>query len=104
MKLRPAAWTALCACLALAGCAGGPVSAPPPSAATATATSGWLDATPRVAVISAFEPELALLRQQLQGAQRHRVNGVDFHTGTLQGTPVVLFLSGISMTNAAMNT
>ena len=104
MKLRQAAWTALCACLALAGCAGGPVSAPPPSAATATATSGWLDATPRVAVISAFEPELALLRQQLQGAQRHRVNGVDFHTGTLQGTPVVLFLSGISMTNAAMNT
>ena len=34
-------------------------------------------------------------RQQLQGAQRHRVNGVDFHTGTLQGTPVVLFLSGM---------
>ena len=104
MKLRLPAWTALCACLALAGCAGGPVSAPPPLAATATAPSGWLDATPRVAVISAFEPELALLRQQLQGAQRHRVNGVDFHTGTLQGTPVVLFLSGISMTNAAMNT
>jgi len=107
VKLRRAAWTALWACLALAGCASGPVSAPPPAAtpaATATAPSGWLDDIPRVAVISAFEPELGLLRQQLQGAQRYQVNGVEFHTGTVQGTPVVLFLSGISMTNAAMNT
>ncbi len=63
-----------------------------------------LDETRRVAVVSAFEPELTLLRAQLQGARRHSVNGVTFHTGTLQGRPVVLFLSGISMTNAAMNT
>jgi nucleoside phosphorylase len=35
---------------------------------------------------------------------RHRINGIDFTTGTLQGKPVVLFLSGISMVNASMNT
>lgn len=63
-----------------------------------------LDTTPRVAVISAFAPELVLLRQKLQGARTHTLNGVEFHTGTLEGQPVLLFLSGISMTNATMNT
>ncbi|MET0543177.1 MAG: 5'-methylthioadenosine/S-adenosylhomocysteine nucleosidase [Variovorax sp.] len=63
-----------------------------------------LDATPRIAVISAFEPELALLRSRVVGPTAFSVNGVDFTTGTLEGKPVVLFLSGISMTNAAMNT
>lgn len=63
-----------------------------------------LDARPRVAVISAFEPELALLRAQVRHAKARRVNGVEFVTGELQGRPVLLFLSGISMTNAAMNT
>lgn len=64
----------------------------------------WLDETPRVAVISAFAPELSLLLARVEQARKHRVNGVEFTTGTLQGKPVVLFLSGISMTNAAMNT
>jgi adenosylhomocysteine nucleosidase len=63
-----------------------------------------LDETPRIAVMSAFEPELTLLLAQLQTPVRHRINGVDFSTGTLQGKPVVLFLSGISMVNASMNT
>jgi adenosylhomocysteine nucleosidase len=63
-----------------------------------------LDATPRVAVISAFQPELTLLLARVDQPRKHRVNGVDFTTGTLQGKPVVLFLSGISMTNAAMTT
>ncbi len=63
-----------------------------------------LDDTPRIAVISAFEPELKLLLARLQGAAKHGVNGVEFTTGTLEGKPVVLFLSGISMTNATMNT
>jgi adenosylhomocysteine nucleosidase len=62
------------------------------------------DETPRIAVMSAFEPELALLLGRLQGPVRHSVNGVAFTTGTLEGKPVVLFLSGISMTNATMNT
>lgn len=64
----------------------------------------WLDETPRVAVISAFQPELTLLLARVEQARKHQANGVEFTTGTLQGKPVVLFLSGISMTNAAMTT
>lgn len=63
-----------------------------------------LDETPRIAVMSAFAPELALLTDRLHDAQEHSVNGVTFTTGTLEGKPVVLLLSGISMVNAAMNT
>jgi adenosylhomocysteine nucleosidase len=73
-------------------------------AAAGTHAAPWLDETPRVAVVSAFAPELALLRAQVREPRPHRVNGVEFTTGTLQGKPIVLFLSGISMTNAAMTT
>jgi adenosylhomocysteine nucleosidase len=79
----------------LAGCAGLP------------STGGGalrLDETPRIAVISAFAPEVTLLATQLKDARRHSVNGVDFSTGTLEGKPVLMFLSGVSMVNAAMNT
>jgi adenosylhomocysteine nucleosidase len=79
--------------LALAGCA-----------STPRAGAIRLDGTPRLAVVSAFPAELALLRNRLQQPASYRVNGVEFTTGTLEGKPVVLFLSGISMTNAAMNT
>ena len=54
--------------------------------------------------MSAFEPELALLRAKVVDARSQTINGVEFTTGTLQGKPVVLFLSGISMVNASMNT
>ncbi|MCC2595645.1 5'-methylthioadenosine/S-adenosylhomocysteine nucleosidase [Pusillimonas sp. MFBS29] len=64
----------------------------------------WLDETPRVAVISAFEPELSLLLDQTKQARHFSVNGTRFTTGVLRNKPVVLFLSGISMTNAAMTT
>lgn len=73
-------------------------------AAVAAHAAPWLDETPRVAVVSAFAPELALLRAQVRDPRAHRVIGVEFTTGTLQGKPVVMFLSGISMTNAAMTT
>lgn len=66
--------------------------------------AGRLDETPRIAVISAFEPEVAILRGALGETARHSVNGVEFLTGTLQGKPVLVFLSGVSMINAAMNT
>ncbi|WP_322997006.1 5'-methylthioadenosine/S-adenosylhomocysteine nucleosidase [Castellaniella sp.] len=65
---------------------------------------GLLDDTPRIAVMSAFAPELALLRQRLQNPQSYMVNGVEFTTGVLESHPVVLLLSGISMVNASMNT
>lgn len=64
----------------------------------------YLDETPRVAIVSAFAPELSLLQDALQHAQTHHLNGVVFTTGKLQGHEVLLFLSGISMVNAAMNT
>lgn len=73
-------------------------------AGSAAHAAGRLDETPRIAVISAFEPELLLLRESLRDAGSHSINGVEFLTGSLQGKPVVLFLSGVSMTNAAMNT
>jgi adenosylhomocysteine nucleosidase len=72
--------------------------------ALSAAAAPWLDETPRVAVVSAFQPELTLLLQRVQQPRRHSINGVEFTTGVLQGRPVVLFLSGISMVNAAMNT
>src|SRR6187431_2204908 len=84
---------ALGCCAVLAGCATAPAS-----------EGGRLDGTARIAVISAFQPELSLLLTRVQQPVAHVVNGVTFTTGTLQGKPVVLLLSGISMTNAAMNT
>lgn len=62
------------------------------------------DATPRIAVISAYEPEWKALKAALGQPASHGANGVEFVTGTLGGRPVVLFLSGVSMVNAAMTT
>ena len=61
-----------------------------------------LDATPRLVILSAFDPELGKLRAQLQGTQVYEVNGRSFFTGRLAGQDVVLALSGVSMVNAAM--
>lgn len=63
-----------------------------------------LDSIPRVAVISAFEPEWNVLKSSVEEAKSHPVNGVEFVTGRLGGRPVLLFLSGVSMVNAAMTT
>lgn len=62
------------------------------------------DETPRIAVMSAFEPEWISLQADLEGAETQTINGTDFITGTLSGQQVVLFLSGVSMVNAAMTT
>lgn len=72
--------------------------------AQAVQASPVLDDTPRIAIVSAFAQELNLLLGKVQQPQQHRVNGVGFTTGVLQGKPVLLFSSGISMVNAAMNT
>src|SRR5712671_5395212 len=63
-----------------------------------------LDKTPRTAVMSAFEPEWTALKTMLSGRKDHVVNGTIFATGSIEHQPVVLFLSGISMVNAAMST
>lgn len=63
-----------------------------------------LDPTPRIAVISAFPPELVALRAATTDQKEHVASGATFITGRLEGKPVVLFLSGVSMVNAAMTT
>lgn len=63
-----------------------------------------LDSVPRIAVISAFEPEWKALKASLGEPQSYQANGVEFVTGTLAGRKVVLLLCGISMVNAAMTT
>ena len=60
------------------------------------------DGTPRIAVVSAFAPELGLLKDEVRDASEHSLNGITFTTGTLEGREAVLFLSGISVVNAAM--
>jgi adenosylhomocysteine nucleosidase len=63
-----------------------------------------LDETPRVAVISAFPPEIGALNAATKDPKTFDVNGVTFTTGQMEGKPVVVFLSGVSMVNAAMTT
>lgn len=61
-----------------------------------------LDSTPRIAVMSAFAPEWLALQDALSERQDYTVNGTTFATGLIEGKPVVLFLTGVSMVNAAM--
>src|SRR5690349_19392938 len=63
-----------------------------------------LDSTPRIAVISAYEPEWKALKAAAIETKSYSVNGAEFVTGLLGGRKVVLFLCGVSMVNAAMNT
>jgi adenosylhomocysteine nucleosidase len=90
MRLVASVWVLVL--LALGGCAALPAS------------STRFDETPRIAVMSAFQPELTLLREELLQSRSFFANGVEFDVGVLRGKPVVMFLSGVSMTNAAMNT
>jgi adenosylhomocysteine nucleosidase len=66
--------------------------------------AGLLDETPRTAVISAFPPEMSALAAATADKRAYQSGGASFITGVLEGKPVVLFLSGVSMVNAAMNT
>lgn len=70
----------------------------------APAQAQVLDPAPRIAVMSAFEPEWTALLAATAGQEEHRINGARVVTGELAGRPVVLLLSGVSMVNAAMNT
>ena len=60
------------------------------------------DSTSRIAVISAFAPEWIALQEMLEDRTDTVINGTTFASGTIEGKPVVLFLSGVSMVNAAM--
>jgi len=84
----PGFLVALCAALAAA-----------PAAAVET-----LDSTPRTAVMSAFRPEWTALQARLGDRRDYVVDSATYSTGTIEGKPVVLFLSGVSMVNASMTT
>jgi len=58
----------------------------------------------RTAILCAFEPEWTALVGLVKQPQMRTVDGVRVVSGTLEGHPVVLMLSGISMVNAALNT
>jgi adenosylhomocysteine nucleosidase len=60
-----------------------------------------LDPEPRIAVLSAYEPEWKSLKANLGEAKSYHANGVEFVTGTLSGRKVVLFLSGVSMADSS---
>ena len=71
-------------------------------AAVPAAAHDELDEAARVAVVSAFAPELEVLKDEVADAATRTLNGVEFTAGSLEGRPVVLFPSGISVVNAAM--
>ena len=75
----------------------------PPAGSAAAVDRGAKD-IPRIAVISAFEPELLELKAAVAHPRAVRLKGARFTLGTIGGVPVVLFESGMSLVNAAMNT
>lgn len=60
------------------------------------------DPVSRTAVISAFVPEWHALQALVSESAACEINGVSFVTGRIEGQAVVVFMSGISMVNAAM--
>src|SRR5258708_13476343 len=89
--------------VSLAGLLAASVVGVVPCMARAAVGEGF-DAVGRTAVMSAFEPEWKALQTTLRDRRDYVANGVTFATGAIDGRPVVLFLSGISMVNAAMTT
>jgi adenosylhomocysteine nucleosidase len=63
-----------------------------------------LDDTPRTVVMTAFYPEWHSLVPTIKDAKEHTINGSMFLAGTLEGKPVVLMQSGVSVVNAARST
>jgi adenosylhomocysteine nucleosidase len=70
----------------------------------APASAKTLDNTPRTVVMTAFAPEWEALEHAVEKPKTYRINGLTFLTGRMEGKPVVLMQSGVSMVNAAMNT
>ncbi len=97
MSLRLARLAVLVVCTtAHAACAGRPAS-------TQLSLRSAADPS-RLAVISAFDAELEVLRAATRITDTRVINGRTHYLGVLDGHPVVLMLSGFSMVNAAMTT
>ncbi|ESQ92612.1 5'-methylthioadenosine/S-adenosylhomocysteine nucleosidase [Asticcacaulis benevestitus] len=63
-----------------------------------------MDKTPRIALMTAFEPEWNRLIHRVERQEHHRFKGLSCVTGVLEGREIVLTMSGMSMVNAAMTT
>ena len=74
------------------------------TACATTRSIGTAADVPRIAIVSAFEPELVKLRAATQITGTRVINGRTHYLGRLAGHDVVLLLSGFSMVNAAMTT
>ena len=77
-----------------------PALAGPP---VAGAVQGF-DQAPRIAIVSAYSPEVVSLKAQMNVEKTLVLNGRSVYVGTLAGHKVLLTLSGVSMVNAAMTT
>ncbi|KCZ46085.1 MULTISPECIES: 5'-methylthioadenosine/S-adenosylhomocysteine nucleosidase [unclassified Hyphomonas] len=83
---------------------------PPPGTAIQPCTdeaaygARLFDERPRIAVATAYAPEFSVLLPSLEGAEEYQIHGVSYWTGELGGQPVVLFMTGVSVVNATMNT
>ena len=73
----------------------------PPAGALGAAQ---IDRTPRLAIISAYKPELSPLKSRMSVTRTTIIADTTYILGKLEGKDVVLFLSGVSMVNAAMTT
>ncbi|EIZ81032.1 Adenosylhomocysteine nucleosidase [Novosphingobium sp. Rr 2-17] len=74
------------------------------SLAASPALAQQLDTTPRTLVMTAYQPEWNALAHAVTEPKEYTLNGMTYMTGTLEGKPVLLMQSGVSMVNAAMNT
>jgi adenosylhomocysteine nucleosidase len=89
------------ALMALPGCVTAPQT--PAAPVVAAQVSIKFDETPRIAIATAYPPEIQAMAPFLQAEQKYQINGVTFHTGKLSDRPVVLFMTGVSLVNASMN-
>jgi adenosylhomocysteine nucleosidase len=62
------------------------------------------DPTPRIAITSAYSREWITLKSAMSATRTMVIADVTYILGKLEGKDVVLFLSGVSMVNAAMTT
>jgi adenosylhomocysteine nucleosidase len=92
------------AALLLSPLAAASAASGPPAPAGAPAPSQGFDQAPRIAIISAYAPELDALKAQTNVDKVVVLNGRSVYVGSLAGHKVLLTLSGISMVNAAMTT
>lgn len=71
---------------------------------TSSVSAPYLDETPRIAVLSAFEPEFNAVVKRAVIEQSFPYQDRKIYTGELGGQKVILAASGVSMVNAAMTT